>query len=413
MIAVATLARRKKGKLADATATNLGIAAPYESAGSTIDSLFLNAVHERLFGAPTGGTDTYRMTELLLGRLGLTYDPRWDTSESRGGTGGGTVTARAFSRILVAVTNQARCFLVPASRDGHPMPVRGDKVPQNNAFVDAGPGTSALLFHGRGRTINAVGTAAVKNIEPGWRGPWSTDFWQVELFESPVSINVDMSVGDRPVEITPDSFQTVVMAADGSRLANEDLPETDDPEPWSAAAAEFIDRRYPTDEIDLAPLRSPIDTGAGIEPVAESVPEYSENYENGQVQVGAKDPAPRVTSRLAAKIAEDRAVALTTRALELDGWRLVRDRQKDGVGYDLLFGRAKDEIHVEVKGIQGPDLAFNLTPKEWWRAQTDPDWFVVAVTSVLSPTKPALHAVSRGQVLAARRMSAGYRLWPD
>ena len=55
-------------------------------------------------------------------------------------------------------------------------------------------------------------------------------------------------------------------------------------------------------------------------------------------------------------------------------------------------------------------LAFNLTPKECWRVETDPDFVVVAVTNVLSPTAFKLHLITRDKLAAADRVITGYRL---
>ncbi|MCR2825679.1 DUF3883 domain-containing protein, partial [Microbacterium sp. zg.Y909] len=115
----------------------------------------------------------------------------------------------------------------------------------------------------------------------------------------------------------------------------------------------------------------------------------------------------------ARRLAEIRGIKYAIRSLTADGWVLERDCQQDGVGYDLLFKREDRLLKVEVKGIQGPALIFNLTPKEWWRATTDPDWILVAVTGVLSPLEPKVNVVTRQQIASSRRMALGYRTWID
>ena len=97
-------------------------------------------------------------------------------------------------------------------------------------------------------------------------------------------------------------------------------------------------------------------------------------------------------------------------ALKRDGWTRSANRQSDGVGYDLEFTKNARTLKVEVKGIQGRTLAFNVTPKEWWRAETDPDWVLVAVTSVLSPRDFRLHLLTRNVVVGGTRTVASYRL---
>lgn len=110
------------------------------------------------------------------------------------------------------------------------------------------------------------------------------------------------------------------------------------------------------------------------------------------------------------RLAELRAVELATKALEADGWSMSADRQTDGVGYDLEFRRADRRLHVEVKGVQGADLTFNLTPKEWWRVKTDEEFVVVAVTSVLSPRSYTVNLLARDRLASATRRATGYRL---
>jgi hypothetical protein len=66
------------------------------------------------------------------------------------------------------------------------------------------------------------------------------------------------------------------------------------------------------------------------------------------------------------------------------GWHLSKDRQRDGVGYDLTFERAGREAHVEVKGVGGPSLRFNLTAKEWLVSESDRDWLLLAVLQALT-----------------------------
>lgn len=103
-------------------------------------------------------------------------------------------------------------------------------------------------------------------------------------------------------------------------------------------------------------------------------------------------------------------MALTKRALRAAGWALTQDCQKDGVGYDLRFAKGTAELHVEVKGVQSSTLAFNMTPKETWRLETDPDFVVVTVTSVLSPHAYKMHLLTCDQLASAKRVITGYRL---
>ncbi len=89
---------------------------------------------------------------------------------------------------------------------------------------------------------------------------------------------------------------------------------------------------------------------------------------------------------------------------------MAMDYQKFGVGYDLLFQKDNRSIHAEVKGIISSTLAFNLTPKESWRVETDDDFAVIAVTNVLSPTAYELNFLTREDLAHAERIMTGYRL---
>src|SRR5689334_4651168 len=111
MITGTKVTRPNKQRLADDIADALEIPHAHMSTGSTVVSTILDDINAALVGVPKGGADTYRMTETVLESLGLAYDPYWDTSESTP-TGGGTVTARAYSRIRSAVTNTPRCFII-------------------------------------------------------------------------------------------------------------------------------------------------------------------------------------------------------------------------------------------------------------------------------------------------------------
>jgi hypothetical protein len=68
------------------------------------------------------------------------------------------------------------------------------------------------------------------------------------------------------------------------------------------------------------------------------------------------------------------------------------------------------EYHVEVKGIQSPVLAFNVTPKEWWRCETDDAFLILAVTRVLTADDYYIHVLPRDRVASAERIVNGYRI---
>ncbi len=143
--------RPTKARLAHDISDLLGLARPPVSSGSSVDSGFLDDIHGALGGGPSGGAGAYRKTEIVLDRLGLTYDPWWDTSESAD-AGGSTVTNRAYSRIRTALSGMPRCFLLNVTdapvgarwETNHDEVYRYDETVTGRASLnDAGPGAAS------------------------------------------------------------------------------------------------------------------------------------------------------------------------------------------------------------------------------------------------------------------------------
>jgi len=97
--------------------------------------------------------------------------------------------------------------------------------------------------------------------------------------------------------------------------------------------------------------------------------------------------------------------------LESMGWKLLHDRQLDGVGYDLDFMSPGGPRKVEVKGIGGTDLAFNLTASEYELSRSDRSWLLVAVTGALG--KPSVRLIEPGELHGFSIAPTQYRVrWP-
>ena len=170
------LVRPTKEDLAVSVAEWLGIGHPTMSNGSTVVSEVLPRIFTAVTGSDARAQNTYGMTGAILQALGVAYDPDSDTSEHRGKTGGGTVTARAFSKMLTALTGNPRCFVVRVeSRRPTQFWERIDsgtfRAPltqfRSLSLEDAGPG-SLLLFYqseGPGRT-SLVGQAVAGDFSP-------------------------------------------------------------------------------------------------------------------------------------------------------------------------------------------------------------------------------------------------------
>lgn len=402
-----------KQQLAFDIADALGIARPPVSSGSSVDSTFLDRVHTALTGDESAQSDAYRKAERVLQDLGLTYDPFWDTSESSE-TGGSTVTNRAYSRIRAAVTDFPRCFLINGSVGVRADPdidgryLYGERTTGRSNLTDAGPG-SRILFYDRDRLglPRFIAHGEVAYIAPGWAGPWRVDFTSLTRLGQGISFS-SFGLPDRLSDITEVSYETyrhMLMGTPRARLGQDAY----EPDPGGDVVANRVLTELPLPDAP-APLNVPDSLPEGrVEARPAITPTYTESpADEGPVSSADLPPAPR--DRKKAKAAEERAVRLTRQALEAAGWSLRRDCQKDGVGYDLHYGRGARELHVEVKGVMSRVLAFNLTPKEAWRLETDPDFVVVAVTNVLSPTAFDVQLLTRTQLASAERIITGYRL---
>lgn len=381
-------------------------------------------IHQALTGQPTGGTDTYRKAERVLQALDLTYDPFWDMSESAA-AGGGTVTARAYSRIRSAITDVPRCFILnttdaPAGARwevDHESKYRYDtSVSGRVAFNDAGPGSRVVYYSTDKSTTDRqhfVAHAEVHYIASSWTAPWEARITDYEAFNDPVpSSGVHLTGWNRQNAITEVTWDTyrALLALGG--VASGSAPPTARGDRGGDIVAERVSEGFLISEAPA--LEVPDDLPVGPLPSRDARRPHYVATSDGVVAEGDAPTKKRTPGdRKRDKVAEVRAVQIARSALEAAGWTLTRDRQLDGVGYDLEFVKAARRLNVEVKGIQGRGLAFNLTPKEWWRAATDDAWVVVAVTSVLSPRAYAVHLLPRDVVLSADRVVTGYRVTPS
>lgn len=409
-----------KQEMAAAIANALGIDVPDVSEGSSVDSTFLDRIHAALGYSDSAGPVAYRKAERLLQDLGLTYDPFWDTSEAQE-RGGSTVTNRAYSRIRAAVIGTPRCFIfnttdAPAGakwETDHQSIYRFDATVTGRApLKDAGPGSRIVFYStskSRHHPKHFIAVAEVDYIAPGWTGPWEALITGYTELPAPVpGSTLDMDGWNHQhaiTEITWGTYQAILEAGGPSSSGAGTTGQTD---PGAAVAAKRVLTDFPA-EAGVATLVVPDVLPAGtVIPAPAAAPTYVESEDHESVTTTNLPPRPTNVERN--REAEQRAVTLTRLALEADGWTLTRDCQKDGIGYDLRFAKDARELHVEVKGVQSSTLAFNMTPKETWRLETDPDFVVVAVTSVLSPRDYKLHLLTRMQLASASRIVTGYRL---
>ena len=84
---------------------------------------------------------------------------------------------------------------------------------------------------------------------------------------------------------------------------------------------------------------------------------------------------------------EQAAVKVAIEFFFKKGLSMVDDCQQKGVGYDFIFANRKKRLHVEVKGVSGSKIDFNLTPKELKCAKNDREWKLLVVTDALVAPK--------------------------
>lgn len=98
-----------------------------------------------------------------------------------------------------------------------------------------------------------------------------------------------------------------------------------------------------------------------------------------QAGAGFGDPAEN-------KLVESAAVRAVVAHYEVGGWS-VRSVEREKCGFDLECTKSGVVEQVEVKGVRGVGLCFIITAGEVKQAQTNPNFFLVVVTSALAATQ--------------------------
>ena len=117
-------------------------------------------------------------------------------------------------------------------------------------------------------------------------------------------------------------------------------------------------------------------------------------------------------NRAADKLTEETAVDFVKLHLRGERWKLVDDMQKRGAGYDLKYERGAETLLVEVKGIRGRKLAFNVTAKEWRVARSRPEFVIYAVIRALDTDRKIL-TLRRDQLERMNYAATAFRFTID
>ena len=405
-------------QLAAEVARLVGASTAVASVGATAAGIGLDGIFAAVTSRTPSGMDVRQKTAAVLEVLGLTYDPHWDTAD------GPVVTARALSRMLVALSEKPRCFVLNSTdaavgnawETEKTQHYRYDKnVTGRVSLNEAGPGSLVLFYNTSNHSrspMSFTATAHVEYISPGWAGPWNAELSEYREFDNPVPASQVEIAGRNNqhaiTEITWEQYQEIVAAGTGRRPDSQDVEAGFDV--GGKLAVELVAADFPVTDVEI--VGDLVPDGHADGPLV-ALPERELDYDSGlpglvpvRIPTGRRSASDRERD----KIVEERAVLLATKYLESHGWKVVADRQKEGAGYDLELTDGSRAMHLEVKGIQGPRLEFNLTAKEWWRARTDPDFVLAGVTDVLSPAKVYVNLLGPEEIVAADRVATQFRM---
>jgi hypothetical protein len=118
-------------------------------------------------------------------------------------------------------------------------------------------------------------------------------------------------------------------------------------------------------------------------------------------------------SRILDKQTETQAVEIVLSYLCKQGWELLHDNQRDGVGYDFEFTNNGESLLIEVKGIRGSKLEFNMTAREFFICSSKKNFRLIAVTDVLEAENYKIHVLCPSDIFQMRRRVTQYRLTPN
>lgn len=278
-----------------------------------------------------------------------------------------------------------------------------DNVTGRNGLIEAGS-RARLIFYRTGKAttnrFHYVATADVEKTSLVRPGSWRSKLDGYAVFPTPVdrnSINVDGNPQHSIRRISGEQFFKILSMGGVDDLAPGKAASTTS---GIGGAIVLGDTTAPVPDRPIIGSLTP--AAAGLEPLATEERQIDDNAGS------SKGPRGR-TNRILDKAAEERAIHITRYRLHKLGWELTRDCQKMGTGYDLEYRCGNDVALVEVKGIRGTELAFNMTAKEWATAVARRNFFVIAITKVLTDIHE-IHILGQAQLFQMRRTPTQFRL---
>jgi hypothetical protein len=282
-------------------------------------------------------------------------------------------------------------------------------------IVTSGPGSLIVFYNTSHAPVNKLsftGVARVRRVHEMFDSSNNRRKWRVHLEDyqdiQPVRANA-ITIPGRNVQhgiqaITWNSFAEILDLGQQPIDRFEELEVLDNPTESGTVNSSPLDRVAGRGPDLVIPVPNPLRLS-----VSEEVAYELSDEVRGQSVEGKRDGRDSATN----KRKEIRAIEIATTYMQLQGWTLARDCQKDGVGFDLEFARGDETLLVEVKGIGGPAIAFNMTAKEWHLCTTNSKFLLIAVTNVLDDDAFRVNPLWPVDICRLQRRATQYRFESD
>jgi len=200
--------------------------------------------------------------------------------------------------------------------------------------------------------------------------------------------------------VTFDTFLRIVELGEGSEYVHVSEEGERGPLPEVEAPFELINvlKRGPSlDEV----VSDPAILAPGVLDESMSEKEFSAD------RAGSRS---KKNTRKLDKQTETQAVQIVLAYLNDQGWDLLHDNQLDGVGYDFEFVKDGKSLLIEVKGIRGSKLEFNMTAREFFVCSHRQNFRLIAVTNTLKESDYKINVLCPSDIFQMRRRVTQYRL---
>lgn len=202
--------------------------------------------------------------------------------------------------------------------------------------------------------------------------------------------------------ITFSTFQQIIELGDGSSYVA--------PAEKTARDQMYVDEKRPSYEDVLSHGPALDEVKPNLQVVEPR--ELDQSMSEREFQVDRSVSNSRTSSRNLDKQTETRAVEIVLAYLTRQGWRVLHDNQRDGIGYDFEFGKGDESLLIEIKGIRGSRLEFNMTAREFFVCSTRENFRLIAVTHALKADDYRIHVLFPSDIFQMKRRVTQYRFSP-